>query len=197
MADGAGVHDELVLIVEDDPSIAELVQFVLEDEFGVHALIAEDGERALALAREFHPLLVLLDVNLPKLSGLEVARLLKADPSTRSLSLVAITSTSETETRRAGCSDYLTKPFDLDDLTDLVGKYLGFPLTVREVADLSDALARLLELKASAVAWAVRNRDEAAALRAIASRTHLRSRAALQRSARLVQVARDRHRLAA
>ncbi len=126
MSDGTA-HDEVVLIVEDDPSIADLVQLVLEDEFGVHAVVAEDGERGLELARKLRPMLVLLDINLPKLSGLDVARLLKADPATRALALVAMTSTSEAETRKAGCSDHLTKPFELDDLADVVGKYLGVP----------------------------------------------------------------------
>lgn len=126
MSEREGAEDRIVLIVEDDPSIAELVQQVVEGELGVRTVVAKDGERALALAYEAQPDVVLLDVNLPKVSGLEVARRLKSDPETREVALVAMTSMPEAETIAAGCSDHLAKPFDLDDLIGLVGKHLGF-----------------------------------------------------------------------
>jgi two-component system, cell cycle response regulator DivK len=121
---GKGAHGERVLIVEDDSAIAELVRLVLEDELGVRSVIADDGERGLELARQLKPSVVLLDINLPKLSGLDVARSLKADPSTRSLALVAMTSASEEATREAGCCDHLAKPFEIDELVRLVSRYL-------------------------------------------------------------------------
>lgn len=192
-----GAHDDFVLIVEDDPSIAEFVQFVLEDEFGVHAVIAQDGEQGLALARTLRPPLVLLDVNLPKLSGLDVARLLRADPATQALALVAMTSTSEIDTRNAGCSDHLAKPFDLDDLTFLVGKYLGFGATVQEAVSPVDPLDRLRAARSEVVASSAEYRRQSAALRARALSIRWRGRLLRQESTRLVRLALDRVRNAA
>ncbi len=125
MSEREADQDRIVLIVEDDPSIAELVQCVVEGELGVRTIVAEDGERGLAVAREAKPDVVLLDVNLPRMSGLEVARRLKSDPETQEVALVAMTSMPEAEAIAAGCSDHIEKPFDLDDLTRLVKKHLG------------------------------------------------------------------------
>lgn len=197
MSDGGGPHDEIVLIVEDDPSIAELVRFVLEDEFGVHAVVAEDGEQGLELARQLKPPLVLLDINLPKLSGLDVARLLRADPETQALSLVAMTSASETDTRRAGCSDHLAKPFELDDLTNMIGKYLGFAATVHEAMSPADALPNLPEVTSESEVSSAGDRGEPAALRRTTARTLWQERLLRKESARLAKIAKDRHRQAA
>jgi two-component system cell cycle response regulator DivK len=162
VAGGEAVCDELVLIVEDDPSIAELVQFVILDELGVRSVVAEDGERGLELARKLRPPLVLLDINLPKLSGLDVARQLKADPSTRALVLVAMTSASEVETRNAGCSDYLAKPFELDELINLAGRYVGTTAAALYQMSAADSLARPDQSPADAASPSTQHRSQPA-----------------------------------
>ncbi len=197
MGEREDTEDQVVLIVEDDPSIAELVRHVVEGELGVHTLVAEDGERGLALAREARPGVVLLDVHLPKLSGLEVARRLKSDPGTRDLPLVAMTSEPETDTLAAGCSAHLAKPFDLDDLTGLVGKYLDFGSRPREVASRSEAPISPPvcgeRLRLAARRLCIKARTLQARSRALCGRAD----AARLRSMRLLEVARSQARQAA
>ena len=106
----------LVLVVEDDPDISDLVTDILELDLDVRTTKAEDGERGLEMTKELRPDLVLLDIKLPKISGLEVARRLKADPRTRAIPLIALTSEPRDTTLAAGCDDHIAKPFDILDL---------------------------------------------------------------------------------
>jgi CheY-like chemotaxis protein len=110
--------DVLVLVVEDDPDICNLVTDILELDLDVQTASAEDGERGLELTRDLRPNLVLLDIKLPRMSGLEVARRLKADPRTRAIPLVALTSEPRETTLAAGCDDHISKPFDILDLVE-------------------------------------------------------------------------------
>ncbi len=123
----------LVLVVEDDPDLCDLVVDILELDLGVRASRAEDGERGLELTRELLPDLVLLDVKLPKMSGLEVARRLKADPRTRAIPLVALTSEPRDVTLAAGCDDHIAKPFDILDFVEATRANLR-PQTYRRAA---------------------------------------------------------------
>ncbi len=114
----------LVLVVEDDPDLCELVTTVLELGLPVRTAKAEDGEQGLELVRRLMPSLVLLDIKLPRISGLEVARRLKADPQTREIPLVAMTSEPRRTTLAAGCDDHVGKPFDVFDLIRKAEQYL-------------------------------------------------------------------------
>jgi DNA-binding response OmpR family regulator len=114
----------LILVVEDDLSVSDLIADFLEAELGAHVVVAADGVLGLALARRLRPDLVLLDVNLPQLSGLAVARQMKADPTTCATPLIAVTSESRVRTLAAGCDDHLDKPFDLDELVAKVAAHL-------------------------------------------------------------------------
>ncbi len=114
----------LVLVVEDDPDLCELVATILELGLPVRTAKAEDGEQGLELARSLTPSLVLLDIKLPRISGLEVARRLKADPQTRAIPLVAMTSEPRRTTLAAGCDDHVGKPFDVMDLVRMAERYL-------------------------------------------------------------------------
>ncbi|QDV04570.1 Transcriptional regulatory protein BaeR [Planctomycetes bacterium Poly30] len=103
-----------VLIVEDDPDIVELLQYTLERE-GYPVLVATNGDKGLSEARRRQPGLVLLDLMMPGLSGLEVCRALKSDPGTRDIPVVMITAKSEESDvvlgLECGADDYVPKPF--------------------------------------------------------------------------------------
>ena len=107
----AGEH---ILIVEDEEDIAELLEYNL-DRQGYQPESVGTGEDGLQLARESLPDLVLLDLMLPKLSGLEVCRSLKADPETAKIPVIMLTAKGEEEDIiagfDAGADDYVTKPF--------------------------------------------------------------------------------------
>ncbi len=128
-----GENATLVLVIEDDPDLRDVVTTILELGLNACTATAEDGEQGLALARELRPDGVLLDINLPKLSGLEVARRLKADPLTRAIPILAVTSESRSATLAAGCDDHVGKPFDLFELVRKVKAHLQLrpePVTI-------------------------------------------------------------------
>ncbi len=114
----------VVLVVEDDPAVRELLSVVLRSFPGVRVVVAADGREALRRVREVRPGLILLDIHLPRLDGFEVARRLKADPRTRRIPVVAVSSVQSQEAARAGCEDHVSKPFDLALLETVVRKHL-------------------------------------------------------------------------
>jgi CheY-like chemotaxis protein len=103
-----------VLLVEDLELNRDLVAQILDDEFEV--LQAADGLEGVRLAREQLPALVLMDLSLPGIDGLEATRRIKADAATSSIPVVALTAHAMTGDREralaAGCDDFLTKPID-------------------------------------------------------------------------------------
>ncbi|HUO63765.1 MAG TPA: response regulator [Terriglobales bacterium] len=103
-----------ILIVDDEPPILDLVRFTLEDA-DVRVVEALDGAEALVLARRIKPDLVLLDVHMPKLSGLEVCRQLRLEPDLARIPIVMLTAAGQdadrARGREAGADEYLTKPF--------------------------------------------------------------------------------------
>jgi two-component system response regulator MprA len=105
-----------VLVVEDDEDIADVLRRSLRQE-GHEVRTADDGEEALQMAVEFVPDLVILDLGLPKLDGVEVCRRLRADGD---VPILILTARSDTEDRveglDAGADDYLAKPFERAEL---------------------------------------------------------------------------------
>lgn len=102
-----------VLIVEDHPTMRDAMRLVLEED-GHQVEEAVDGEDGIALAREHPPDVVLLDLNIPVVSGSEVLEALKSDPTTAGVLVVIVTATGEEWRKRAialGADDYITKPF--------------------------------------------------------------------------------------
>ena len=116
-----------VLIVDDEPAILELVRFTLEDD-QVRVLEAADGRAALEIARAERPALILLDVRMPQLDGVEVCRQLRADPALRSTRIVMLTAADQEADRArglaAGADEYLSKPFSPLALLALVRSIL-------------------------------------------------------------------------
>ena len=112
-----------ILITDDEPHVVELVRVTLEDE-RVRVFEAADGATALALADEFEPELIFLDVNLPDLSGIEVCRRLRRQPRLSGSSIVMLTAAAQQDDisrgLAAGATQYLTKPFSPVRLLSLV-----------------------------------------------------------------------------
>jgi len=109
----------MILIVDDEADLAGLLDFNLR-QAGHETAVAENGERALALAQAKQPDLVLLDVMLPDISGREVCRRLKATPGLTDVPVLMLTARGEEHERvsgfEAGADDYVTKPFSVQEL---------------------------------------------------------------------------------
>ena len=120
----AGRAPRRVLYVEDNPINAELMRELLCMQPGVELQVAEDGPAALALTASWQPQLVLMDLDLPGMNGIEVLRRLRADPATADIPCVAVSAFAlGPEIQHAldqGCAAYLTKPFATGDLFALI-----------------------------------------------------------------------------
>jgi len=108
-----------ILIVEDDKHILKLLEYNLEKE-GFQILTSRDGEDALGQARKNHPDLILLDLMLPGMDGLEVCKALKNDTKTASIPVIMLTAKSQESDKvvglELGADDYVTKPFSPREL---------------------------------------------------------------------------------
>ncbi|MGH9178678.1 MAG: response regulator transcription factor [Acidimicrobiales bacterium] len=104
-----------VLVVDDDPVIQKLLKVNFEME-GYTVVIASDGVEGLERARSERPDIIVLDVMMPKLSGLDVAKALKSDPETSTIPVLLLSAKAQEADLRAGdqagADGYLTKPFD-------------------------------------------------------------------------------------
>jgi two-component system cell cycle response regulator DivK len=102
-----------ILVVEDNPTNMTLAVFLLESK-GHTVLTATDAEAGLALARDEHPNLILMDIQLPGIDGLEATQQLKRDEMTRAIPVIALTALAmkgdEERIRAAGCDAYIAKP---------------------------------------------------------------------------------------
>lgn len=117
----------IVLLVEDNPMNLELATDLLE-ACGIEVIPAHSGEAAVKLAQERKPNLILMDLSLPGMDGLQATAALKADPQTRSIPVVAVTAHAmkgdEQRALNAGCEGYITKPIDTRMFPLLVAQYL-------------------------------------------------------------------------
>ena len=112
--------DEIrILVVDDEPDVLELIVFHLEKE-NFKVAVAETGDMALKMARAHVPSLLVLDLMLPGINGLEICQLLKRDPKTRDVPILMLTARAAEEDRvrglELGAHDYVTKPFSPREL---------------------------------------------------------------------------------
>lgn len=123
-----GQPDYRILVVEDDPINRELLHNILTS-IGLTHREAADGEAALELWKTWKPHFIWMDIQLPKVSGLEVIQTIKASPQGKDTVIVALTASAFEEQKQrimdAGCNDFLHKPFKIDDLLTKMVVHLG------------------------------------------------------------------------
>lgn len=119
-----------ILVVDDNLANATLLTYLLEQE-GYETRSAADALEAMAILETFTPRLIMMDLQLPGMDGLELTRRLKADPYRRKILIVALTAYAmkgdEERALGAGCDAYVSKPIDTRTLPTLVAKLLSEP----------------------------------------------------------------------
>jgi CheY-like chemotaxis protein len=117
----------VILAVDDDEDNLLLLSYVLEP-LNCSIITAVDGHTAFEKARTEQPSLILLDIMLPDLDGLQIVRQLREDPKTRMIPVIAVTALARPEDRdrilTAGCNDYISKPYLLEDLEAVIRRNL-------------------------------------------------------------------------
>jgi CheY-like chemotaxis protein len=118
-----------ILLVEDDETVLELLRIV----FGFHdcyeTKFAKDGPEALDLAARYRPDLVIIDIQLPSMDGIEVCRRIKTDPALQKSKVMMLTGMAQDSDRlqaeQAGADEYVTKPFHTSAIMSTVAKLIG------------------------------------------------------------------------
>ncbi len=122
------IHGKKILIVEDNELNMKLFHDLL-DAHGYETVQTRDGTEAFDLAREHRPDLILMDMQLPGVSGLEMTRLIKDDETLKSIPVIAVTAFAmkgdEDRIREGGCEAYIAKPIRIDELMGTVRQFLG------------------------------------------------------------------------
>ena len=117
-----------VLIVEDNELNMKLFHDLL-DAHGYNILQTKDGMEALDIAREHHPDLILMDIQLPEVSGLVVTKWLKEDDELQSIPVIAVTAFAmkgdEERILQGGCEGYISKPISVPHFLETIAKYIG------------------------------------------------------------------------
>ncbi len=117
-----------ILLVEDDEDTRYLMQLEMERR-GYRVIEAEDGEKAVMLAQQEYPDIILMDLSLPRMDGLEATKQIREFDGMRAVPIVAVTAHQETDFREgakvSGFDAYVTKPIDFDWLSELIVGLLG------------------------------------------------------------------------
>lgn len=119
---------ERILIVDDNATNLKLVAYLMKAN-GYTVDTALDAESAIEAIRHNHPDVILMDIQLPGIDGLELTRRLKAEPATRDIVIVAVTAYAmkgdQAKALAAGCDDYITKPIDTRALPETIARHLA------------------------------------------------------------------------
>ena len=117
-----------VLLVEDNEDNRTVYRTILE-HFGYTVAEARNGEDGVRMARDVHPDLILMDISIPAIDGWEATRILKADPRTKEIPIIALTAhalaTDRAKAEEAGCDGYLAKPCEPRHVVAEVERFLG------------------------------------------------------------------------
>jgi CheY-like chemotaxis protein len=121
------MEKDTILIVDDNPGNLKMIRILLSGE-GYHVRTAADAKEALNVLDEVHPSLILMDIQLPGMDGLELTRRLKAEPTTRDIMILGLTAYAmkgdEERILASGCDGYIAKPIDTRTLPDCIKGYL-------------------------------------------------------------------------
>lgn len=124
-----------ILVVDDEPDVTELLKYKFEQE-GYRCQVLNDPLLFASTAREFEPEIMIFDIMMPELSGLQLCRMARADPLLKHVPIIFLTARGEAEDRiqglEIGADDYLPKPFNMKELSIRVGKLLARSATVSE-----------------------------------------------------------------
>ena len=116
-----------LLIVDDEPDVTELLKYKLEQE-GYRCKLLNDPVRFVGFVRDYQPDLIVLDIMMPELNGMQLCHIAKADPVMKHIPIIFLTARNETDDRikglKAGADDYISKPFDMQELLLRVDKVL-------------------------------------------------------------------------
>ncbi len=117
-----------ILIVEDSLDMVYILQSQVK-ALGYSSVVAANGKQAVELAADQHPDLILLDIMMPVMDGLQATRLIRQNPRTSAIPILAVTARIALQDREEclqnGCSDYLPKPFTLEQLRERIENLLG------------------------------------------------------------------------
>jgi len=117
-----------ILIIDDNETSLTLMRDIV-NRIGFSAIEAGDAETGVRLAREKSPDLILMDIRLPGMDGIDATKLLKAAPETARIPVLAVSASAFERDRRralaAGCAAYITKPFNFDEFVKTIVGYLG------------------------------------------------------------------------
>ena len=129
--------DKLILIVEDDTKNLTLFRDVLQ-RFGYTTIEATNGKEGIKLARINKPDLILMDIQMPVIDGIEATKILKSDPETKNIPILALTSYAmkgdKEKILEAGCNDYLAKPVDVQEFLAAVARYVPAQIKQKSVS---------------------------------------------------------------
>ena len=121
------MKDPLILLIEDHEDNRNIYRTILEHS-GFRVLVAVDGREGIRLAQEGCPALILMDISIPHVDGWEATRILKADPATATIPIIALTAHALPEDREraqaVGCDGYLAKPVEPRRVIEEVRKFL-------------------------------------------------------------------------
>jgi two-component system phosphate regulon response regulator PhoB len=117
-----------ILVLDDEPDVTELLEFKLEQE-GYHCEALNDPLKFIGKVREFNPHLIVMDVMMPELNGLQLCRIVRSDATMKNIPIIFLTARGETEDRikglEIGADDYLSKPFHSKELLLRIDKILN------------------------------------------------------------------------
>jgi DNA-binding response OmpR family regulator len=117
-----------ILVVDDETELLKALSIRLKTS-GYEVITASDGQEGLEKAKSLNPDLIVLDILMPKMDGYEVCRMLKFDEKYKSIPVIMLTAKAQdidkAMGKKVGADDYITKPFETQDLVDKIKKYLG------------------------------------------------------------------------
>ena len=116
-----------ILIVEDIPGLIHILQLEVQ-RLGYETILASSGEEAVEMAAAQMPNLIMMDIMMPEMNGLQAVQLIRENPKTRSIPIIAVTALSSRKDKekclQSGCDDYLSKPFTASQLSSSIMKLL-------------------------------------------------------------------------